>query len=97
MLGFLLAIVSIRTTYFETGSPLTPGHWVRRGWMPLMVLAVPLYDFTSVTLIRISWARARSWGIKTTSLHRLVRKGPQQVAAVIVILALHAGGRSWAA
>src|SRR5690606_21905185 len=49
VVGFLLAFLTIRTTYF--------GHDPDTGWygvfMPLVVLAIPLYDLVSVTLIRL--------------------------------------------
>jgi UDP-GlcNAc:undecaprenyl-phosphate/decaprenyl-phosphate GlcNAc-1-phosphate transferase len=59
VLGFFLAFLTVRTTYFG-GAP-APGDGAG-GWygvlMPLVVLAVPLYDFLSVVLIRLSQGRS---------------------------------------
>ncbi len=84
VLGLLLAIVSIRTTYFDSESTVSPGHWYGL-LMPLMVLAVPLYDFTSVTLIRLAHGQSPFKGDQNHFSHRLVRKGLSRRAAVVVI------------
>lgn len=85
VIGLLLAVVSIRTTYFTT----SPGEAQPAAWygllMPVMLLAVPLYDFTSVTLIRLSQGRSPFVGDRNHFSHRLVRKGLSVRAAVIVI------------
>ncbi|MCX5661538.1 MAG: MraY family glycosyltransferase [Planctomycetota bacterium] len=84
VLGLLLAILSIRTTYFDSHAAHTPGRWYGV-LMPLMVLAVPLYDFTSVTLIRLAQGKSPFVGDQNHFSHRLVRKGLSKRAAVIVI------------
>ncbi len=53
--------------------------------MPLMVMAVPLYDFVSVTLIRLSQGRSPFVGDRNHFSHRLVRRGLSIRAAVVVI------------
>lgn len=82
--GLLLAIISIRTTYLEPGSAAAPGAWYGV-LMPLMVLAIPLYDFTSVTVIRLAQGKSPFVGDRNHFSHRLVRKGLSPRAAVIVI------------
>src|SRR6185369_6952458 len=60
------------------------GHWYAL-LMPLVVLAVPLYDFTSVTLIRLSRGLSPFVGDRNHFSHRLVRMGLSERAAVLVI------------
>ncbi|MCC7193712.1 MAG: undecaprenyl/decaprenyl-phosphate alpha-N-acetylglucosaminyl 1-phosphate transferase [Phycisphaeraceae bacterium] len=84
VVGLLLAIVSIRTTYFAADATHMPGAWYGV-LMPLMVLAIPLYDFTSVTLIRLAQGKSPFQGDQNHFSHRLVRRGLSKRAAVITI------------
>jgi len=92
VLGLLLAVISVRTTYLPQtvtcyGSDEAAslrGHWYAL-LMPLVVLAVPLYDFTSVTLIRLSRGLSPFVGDRNHFSHRLVRMGLSERAAVLVI------------
>ncbi len=87
VLGLMLAVISIRTTYVGTPSPdalATPGRWYGV-LMPAIVMAIPLYDFTSVTLIRVSRGLSPFVGDRNHFSHRLVRKGLSQRSAVLVI------------
>ena len=78
VVGFLLAFLTTRTTYVQPGVSPT--------WFavltPLIVLAVPLYDFTSVTLIRLRAGRSPFIGDLNHLSHRLVRRGMSKSAAV---------------
>jgi UDP-GlcNAc:undecaprenyl-phosphate GlcNAc-1-phosphate transferase len=56
--------------------------------MPLIVLAVPLYDFASVVIIRLSQGRSPLVGDTQHLSHRLMRLGLSRRAAVLVIYAL---------
>jgi len=82
--GLLLSIISIRTTYFNPADGVAPGAWYGL-LMPMMVMAVPLYDFTSVCLIRLSQGRSPFVGDRNHFSHRLVRRGLSVRAAVVVI------------
>jgi UDP-GlcNAc:undecaprenyl-phosphate GlcNAc-1-phosphate transferase len=84
VIGLLLAVISIRTTYFNANDPLHPGAWYGV-LMPLIIMAVPLYDFTSVCLIRISQGRSPFVGDRNHFSHRLVRRGLSVRAAVVLI------------
>ncbi len=87
VLGLLLAIISIRTTYVGTPSPdaiVGPGRWYGV-LMPAIFMAIPLYDFTSVTLIRMARGLSPFVGDRNHFSHRLVRRGLSQPAAVLVI------------
>jgi UDP-GlcNAc:undecaprenyl-phosphate GlcNAc-1-phosphate transferase len=88
VLGFLLAVLSIRISYVgqaPTTAPVSiPWHAVLT---PLVVLAIPLYDFSTVTLIRLSQGKSPFVGDLQHISHRLVRRGLTKPAAVAVIIA----------
>ncbi len=88
MIGFLLAILTARTTYFN---PDDPAFALGGGWygvfMPLIVLAIPIYDFLSVTLIRLSKGQSPFVGDQQHVSHRLVRRGLSRRGAVLVLWA----------
>lgn len=96
VVGFLLAVISIRTTYLpvppdvvngaasEVTASAMNGRWYAV-LMPLVLLAVPLYDLTSVTLIRIAQGKSPFRGDQQHFSHRLVKKGLSKRTAVLVI------------
>ena len=53
--------------------------------MPLVILAVPLYDMLSVTLIRVRQGKSPMVGDLQHLSHRLVKRGLSRRAAVLVI------------
>ena len=87
VIGLMLGIISIRTTYFDPGGTFGSGGEV--AWygllMPAVVMAVPLYDFFSVTIVRFLLGRKIMGGDRNHFSHRLVRKGLSVRAAVLVI------------
>lgn len=94
IVGLMLAVISVRTTYVDTtpmhianvspGLEPGPGRWYGL-LMPLMVMAIPLYDFTSVTLIRLLRGKSPFVGDHNHFSHRLVRKGLSKPRAVVMI------------
>lgn len=86
VIGFLLAILTARTTFYD---PAQTDYPLGGGWygvfMPLIVLAIPLYDFTSVSLLRIRQGRSPFVGDQQHFSHRLVQRGLSKRGAVIVI------------
>lgn len=85
VLGFLLGFLTVRTTYIpDVGPGITPGAWYGV-FMPLCVLAIPIYDFTSVVLIRLRQGKSPFVGDLQHLSHRLVRLGLSRRAAVVVI------------
>lgn len=86
VIGFALAFLTVRTTYVDTtGSDVPPsGAWYGV-LMPVVVLAVPLYDFASVTLIRLGQGSSPFVGDLQHFSHRLVRRGLSKRDAVAVI------------
>jgi UDP-GlcNAc:undecaprenyl-phosphate GlcNAc-1-phosphate transferase len=79
VVGFLLAVLTARTTYLAEGS----------AWygvlMPVVVLAIPVYDFLTVTFIRLRQGRSPFVGDQQHLSHRLVQRGLSRRGAVIVI------------
>lgn len=87
VIGAVLAVISVRTTYFDPNSTApTLGHWYGV-LMPLMVMAIPLYDLTTVTLIRLRRGQSPFKGDQNHFSHRLVRRGLSQRRAVLVVWA----------
>jgi UDP-GlcNAc:undecaprenyl-phosphate GlcNAc-1-phosphate transferase len=92
VVGLLLAVVSVRTTYFDESATAHPANWYGV-LMPLLVMAVPLYDFTSVTVIRLLAGKSPFVGDHNHFSHRLARKGlsPRTVVMVIYLATLATG------
>lgn len=94
VIGFLLAFLTTRTTFVQSGGDLSSpfgepqvaaaGPWYAL-LMPLFVLAIPLYDFASVVLIRLAQGKSPFVGDLQHFSHRLVRHGLSRRAAVVVI------------
>lgn len=88
IVGFLLAILSVRITYLplpaRPDTPITPSprHLLL---IPLLILAIPLYDFASVVFIRLRQGKSPFVGDLQHFSHRLVRHGLSQRAAVLLI------------
>ena len=89
VVGFMLAILSVRTAFID---PADPGYALGNAWygifMPLVVLALPLYDVTTVTMLRISQGRSPMVGDEQHFSHRLVRRGFSPRGAVLLIWGL---------
>lgn len=79
-IGFLVACLTLLGTFYDT----TTGsrHVILA---PLCVLAVPLYDFGSVMLIRISQRRSPFHPDKSHFSHRLVELGLKPKYAVLTV------------
>lgn len=85
VIGYLLAFATVRTTYVDAATGVSAWYGVL---MPVVVLAVPLYDMVSVTVIRVSQGKSPMVGDLQHFSHRLVRRGLSKRAAVAVIVAL---------
>lgn len=88
-LGFLLGATTVAGTYYRYG----PGQSKLGVLAPLLVMAVPLYDSTSVILIRLREGRSPFQGDRRHFSHRLVERGltPPQAVRTINLVTL-AGG-----
>jgi UDP-GlcNAc:undecaprenyl-phosphate GlcNAc-1-phosphate transferase len=80
LVGLLLASLTMVGTFYDVGG--TGRHVILA---PLCVLAVPLYDFCSVVLIRLSQGRSPFHADKCHFSHRLVEMGLTRVQAVLTI------------
>lgn len=85
VLGLLLAFLTVRTTY-------TPVDDSAGGWyavlMPIVILSVPLYDFATVTLIRLSQGKSPFVGDMQHFSHRIRDRGLGSRSTILVIYAL---------
>jgi UDP-GlcNAc:undecaprenyl-phosphate GlcNAc-1-phosphate transferase len=89
VIGFFVATLTLQTTYY---------HQAQEGdsyavFMPLLVLAVPLYDFISVTFLRIKQGKSPFVGDTQHFSHRLRRRGlsDRQVALTLYLATLCTG------
>lgn len=79
-IGLLLASLTLSGTFYE------PGQGSRHVILaPLCILAVPLYDFISVLLIRLSEGRSPFQPDKNHFSHRLVDLGLSKPHAVLTV------------
>jgi UDP-GlcNAc:undecaprenyl-phosphate GlcNAc-1-phosphate transferase len=87
-LGFLLGAMTVVGTYYVSGldSPFSV-------LVPLLVMAVPLYDTVSVILIRLREGRSPFQGDRRHFSHRLVARGltPPQAVWTIDLVTLACG------
>ena len=82
VLGYTLAFLTVRTTYYDG-----TGGWYGV-FMPLLVMAVPLYDFFSVTMIRLAQGKSPFVGDMQHLSHRLLGLGLSQRAMLAVVYAM---------
>ncbi len=89
VVGFFVAVLSLRTTYYHQAQ----GGGLYAVFMPLLVLAVPLYDFTSVTFLRIKQGKSPFVGDTQHFSHRLRKRGlsDTQVALTLYLATLCTG------
>ncbi len=81
VIGYLLAVLTVLTTYFNPEKQLNPAAVLT----PLVVLAVPLYDVASVVVHRLNAGVSPFRGDRRHFSHRLVRRGMRTRAAVLTI------------
>ncbi|UYV12515.1 MAG: undecaprenyl/decaprenyl-phosphate alpha-N-acetylglucosaminyl 1-phosphate transferase [Phycisphaera sp.] len=82
VLGFVLGFLSVRGTYMTEGG----SQW----WgvlLPVLVLAVPLYDLTTVVGLRLSQGKSPLVGDLQHVSHRLAARGLGRRGAVLVLWA----------
>jgi len=79
LIGFLLASTTLGATYSGYATSRTTL------FVPVLILAVPIYDTVSVVLIRLSEGRSPVEGDKKHFSHRLVDRGLTKTQAVLTI------------
>jgi UDP-GlcNAc:undecaprenyl-phosphate GlcNAc-1-phosphate transferase len=93
VIGFLIAVASCLTTYVHPsqalgpalGAHLTETHYLYGVFVPLVVLAVPLYDMVSVVTLRLRDRKSPMVGDRRHFSHRLVRRGMSVRTALLTI------------
>jgi len=81
VVGFFVALLSLRITYYHEAQS---GQWYPV-LMPLVVMAVPLYDFISVTFLRLSQGKSPFVGDTQHFSHRLKRHGLTDTQTVLAL------------
>ena len=81
VVGFFIALLTLRTTYYQQARS---GQWYPV-MMPIIAMAVPLYDFISVTLLRISQGKSPFIGDTQHFSHRLKKRGLTETQTVLTL------------
>jgi UDP-GlcNAc:undecaprenyl-phosphate GlcNAc-1-phosphate transferase len=81
VVGFFVALITLRTTYYQS----TDNSKWYVVLMPLVIMALPLYDFISVTVLRISQGKSPFVGDTQHFSHRLKKRGLTEVQTVLTL------------
>ncbi|HEU4338835.1 MAG TPA: MraY family glycosyltransferase [Planctomycetota bacterium] len=84
--GFSLAALTVTFTFYEPAAQRRPFAWT----IPLVVLAVPLYDMASVILTRLRNRKPIFEGDRNHVAHRLVALGMTPRGAALTVYAMTA-------
>ncbi len=88
LIGLVLGILTIRTTYLPKGTPWAAGWYAV--FAPVVVLAVPLYDLLVVSTLRLLRGKSPFVGDTNHFSHRLVARGMTRRTAVLCLYLLTA-------
>ncbi len=81
VVGFFVAMLTLRTTYYHQANS---GRWYPV-LVPIVVMAVPLYDFLSVTFLRLRQGKSPLVGDTQHFSHRLRRRGLTETQTVLTL------------
>jgi len=81
VIGASIAIITLRTTYYHQAQ--SPAAYAV--FMPLVVMAVPIYDFLTVTVLRLSQGKSPFVGDTQHFSHRLRRRGLDDRQTVLTL------------
>jgi len=81
-IGLMLATMTMQGTFYQPDPAVVGKHVILA---PLCILAIPLYDFTSVMVIRLAEGRSPFHPDKSHFSHRLVEIGLKPRDAVLTI------------
>jgi len=87
VIGFLLAAASCLTTYVQPGQT----YYLYGIFVPVVLMAVPLYDMVSVIALRLRDRASPVVGDRRHFSHRLVRRGMSVRTAVLTVYLCTAG------
>lgn len=79
LLGYLLSVLTIVFTFYEEGTPLSVIT------LPVLILAVPIFDMVAVIIIRLKMKKSIFVGDKNHLSHRLVKLGMTERESVLMI------------
>jgi UDP-GlcNAc:undecaprenyl-phosphate/decaprenyl-phosphate GlcNAc-1-phosphate transferase len=82
MLGFLIAILSVMSTYYRDGQHLSTY------FTPLLILAIPIFDVITVMAIRYRLGTPFFKADKNHFSHRLLNLGLSPVKVLLIILSI---------
>lgn len=90
VIGFAVGVMTLKTTYYHQGDI---GQARAAVFIPLIAMAVPLYDFISVTMLRLKQGKSPFVGDTQHFSHRLKRRGlgDVQVALTLYLATLCTG------
>jgi UDP-GlcNAc:undecaprenyl-phosphate GlcNAc-1-phosphate transferase len=88
VIGFILGVLTVRTQYLPRGQEFGAGWYAV--FVPVIVLAVPLYDLIVVSLIRIARGVSPFKGDTNHFSHRLVARGMSKRTAVLCLYLISA-------
>ncbi len=81
VVGFFVALLTLRTTYYNQA---LSQRWYPV-FVPLIVMAVPLYDFISVAILRISQGKSPFVGDTQHFSHRMKKRGLSETQTVLTL------------
>jgi UDP-GlcNAc:undecaprenyl-phosphate/decaprenyl-phosphate GlcNAc-1-phosphate transferase len=81
VVGFFVALLTLRTTYYNQAMSQ---RWYPV-FVPLIVMAVPMYDFLSVTILRISQGKSPFVGDTQHFSHRLKKRGLSETQTILTL------------
>ncbi len=84
-LGYALAVIGALTTYYTPAESLTPAPVL----IPLLVLALPIFDAIAVVVMRLHRGQPVYIGDHTHISHRFTRLGLSRTQAVMVVYLVH--------
>ena len=83
VIGFVLGVLTVRTTFLPEGATVG-GRWYAL-LAPVVVLALPLYDLVTVSVIRLARGKSPFVGDQNHFSHRLVARGMSRRTAVLCL------------
>jgi UDP-GlcNAc:undecaprenyl-phosphate/decaprenyl-phosphate GlcNAc-1-phosphate transferase len=81
VVGFFVAMLTVRTTYYNQAQ----SHNWYPVFVPLIVMSVPLYDFISVTALRISQGKSPFVGDTQHFSHRMKKRGLSDTQTIMTL------------
>ncbi len=81
VVGFMTAVLTLKTTYYHQ----TDSGPMYSIFLPIIVMAVPLYDFTSVSFLRIKQGKSPFVGDTQHFSHRIKRRGLTDTQTAITL------------